>query len=662
MKKIPVLLSFLIGIATTTGSSAQPEQGPGTPTTLPEILVEGASITRGFEETLHEQPATIHSISGEDIEKMDSRTTLDLIRRIPGVTAENYNQQGVAAAYSFRGFRLGHGIGAASYLDGIPYNEINNPEGDGYPDYNTVLPESIERLEVIKGLASPRFGAYAQAGVLHFITKERGDYSKLKLSTGSWGYHRGVMEIARNKDRFFTYNAISTEQGNGYRNHSEFSGGNIFSRFGYDLGHDDTVRLTLHSYKTAWNAPGPLPQADWDSGNLKRQITDGGGNKKKNMVSVDYTKVLTASSEISLLAYGYGSDYTRWTAANNVERHDERNTAGARASYFTSNTLAGLVNELLLGIDYENADSQARSWNVLHPLTRERANLNLSGDFSFRSMAFYFQDDIRPSSSVKLSLGGRYEIFDGELDNNLTGVSSSYSEQIFNPKGGVLITPRDGLELYGNIGTGFVLPSGFLKFENSRVDPSKLRSYDLGTRYQPLPEALLQLSLYRTDTEDEVIVDPITLTETNAGETRRQGVEASAEWYLYRDILVYLSGASQDAKYVAYNTRNGNFTGKKISRVPELIANAGLEYFPERGWGGALNASYTGARWNNNANTIREQAYLIANASIRYAIPEATFTLFLNNLLDKKYSELRGAADYYPADPFNITFTVALNL
>ena len=88
---------------------------------------------------------------------------------------------------------------------------------------------------MIKGLSSPLYGGYAQAGTFHYITKDRGDYSKIKLSGGSWNYYRGVAEVAREYERFFTYNAVSAEQGDGYRDNSEFDGGNLFSRFGYNI-------------------------------------------------------------------------------------------------------------------------------------------------------------------------------------------------------------------------------------------------------------------------------------------------------------------------------------------------------------------------------------------------------------------------------------------
>ncbi len=626
---------------------------------LPDIVVTDR-LVKGFEEKLHEQPATIHSISADEIEKMDVKRTLDLIRRIPGVTAEDYNQQGVAAAYSFRGFRAGHGIGAASYLDGIPYNEINHVDGDGYPDYNTILPESVERLEVIKGLSSPLYGGYAQAGILHYITKDRGDFNKIKLSTGSWNYHRGVAEIAREYDRFFTYNAISFEQGDGYRDHSEFNGGNIFSRFGYKLDEESSVRLTLHSYKTTWDAPGPLSQADWDADNLKKAITDGGGDKEKNMVSLDYNRQLSQTSAISLLAYGYNSDFTRWVGSKNEERHDERDTFGSRAMYNLSSDLAGFKNDLVLGVDYECIDSQARKWNIQSPDNRVRASEKLSGDFDYQNTSLYFQEDFWPASFMKLTLGGRYEIYDGDLKNNLEGTESSFSEEAFNPKGGILVTPFEGLELYGNIGTGFVLPKGFLKFENPQLDPSEITSYDLGVRFLPVAEMLLQLSVFRTDTKDEVITDPITMEETNAGETRRQGIEAGAEWYAIPDLLVYVNGAYQDAEYVDYNTSGGDFSGNEIKRVPEYIVKAGLEYFPELGLGGSLTGKYTGERWSDNANTIREDDFWIFNASARYAMEQVTFTLFLNNIFDEKYAELRGVDSYYPSDPFNVTLSCSL--
>lgn len=658
------LLALLISTIVIATAHAQPDQSSeeqSSPVTkLPDIVVTDR-LVKGFEEKLHEQPATIHSISADELDNMDVKRTLDLIRRIPGVTAEDYNQQGVAAAYSFRGFRCGHGIGAASYLDGIPYNEINHVDGDGYPDYNTILPESIERLEVLKGLSSPLYGGYAQAGVLHYITKDRGNFNKIKLSTGSWNYHRGVAEIAREYDRFFTYNALSTEQGDGYRDHSEFSGGNIFSRFGYKLDGDATVRLTLHSYKTVWDAPGPLTEEDWNDDNLKAAPTDGGGDKEKNMASLDYNRKLTRMSTLSLLAYGYNSDFTRWVGAGNEERHDERDTAGSRVMYSLSADLAGFKNNLVLGVDYEYSDSQARKWNIQSPDNRVRASVTLSGDFDYQNTSLYLQEDFWPFSFMKLMLGGRYEMFDGDLKNNLTDMESSFSEQVFSPKGGILVTAFDGLELFGNIGTGFVLPGGYLKFENDSLDPSELTSYDLGTRYLPVPEILFQLSLFRTDTKDEVITDPMTMEETNAGETRRQGIEAAVEWYVMPDFLVYLNGVYQDAEYVDYNTSGGDFSGNAINRVPEWIARAGLEFFPERGFGGSLAAKYTGERWNDNANSVREDDYWILDASMRYAMRAVTFTLFLNNILDEKYAELRGVADYYPSDPFNVVLSCSLD-
>jgi iron complex outermembrane receptor protein len=425
---------------------------------LEEIVVTDL-LTKGFEEKLHEEPATIYTITSDEIEKMDVKRTLDLIRRIPGVTAEDYNQQGVAAAYSFRGFRAGHGVGAASYLDGIPYNEINHVDGDGYPDYNTILPESIERLEVIKGLSSPLYGGYAQAGTLHYVTKDRGDFSKIKLSAGSWNYYRGVAEIAREYDRFFTYNAVSAEQGDGYRDHSEFDGGNLFSRFGYKIDDVSTIRLTLHSYKTNWNAPGPLSQEDWDNDNLTKASTDGGGDKTKNMASLDYNRQLTKTASVSILAYGYDSDFTRWVGAANEERHDERKTFGSRAMANFSGDLASFRNNLTLGIDFETIESEARKWNIESPDNRVRESVKLSGDYDYSNTALYFQEDFWPVAFMKIMVGGRYEMFDGDLTNNLTDTDYSYSESIFNPKGGVLITPVDGLDFFANIGKGFVLPS-----------------------------------------------------------------------------------------------------------------------------------------------------------------------------------------------------------
>ena len=662
-KGLRIFLSCLLSLLLIIASVALAEEKEeAKPETMPEVVVVGEPLVKGLQEKLQEQPATIHSVYGDEIEKMDIKRTLDIIRRIPGVMAENYNQQGVAAAYSFRGFRAGHGIGAGCYLDGIPYNEINHVDGDGYPDYNTILPESIERLEVIKGLFSPLYGGYAQAGILHYITKDRGNDTNIKLSTGAWNYQRGVFEISREKDPFYTYNGIDSETGDGYRDHSEWQKGTVFSRFGYKIDEKSNVRLTLHSYKIAWDAPGPLPKADWDDGNLKKATTDGGGDKQKYMASVDYSRSLSKSSEINVVGYGYHSDFTRWVGASNEERDDLRDTFGSRAMYFLSSHIAGMENGLIIGVDYEFNNSDAHKWSVQHPKTRERKKETLSGEFDFHNIALYFQDDFRPSPFVKFSLGSRYEIFRGDLSNNnkLTNKESSYNEEVFNPKAGILITLVKGVDIYGNVGTGFVLPAGFKKFENAKLDPARLISYEVGTRFQPLPKAQFQLALFRTDTKDELIIDPITLEEINAGETRREGVEGSAEYYFTPALLVYLNGVYQKAEYTDYKTKDGDFSGKDIQRVPKYIASTGIEYFPAKGFGGSLTGTYTGERWSDAQNTVREDDFFIVNASLRYAWQKYTVTLFANNLFDKKYAELRGATDYYPNDPFNVTLSLSM--
>ena len=91
-------------------------------------------------------------------------------------------------------------------------------------------------------------------------------------------------------------------------------------------------------------------------------------------------------------------------------------------------------------------------------------------------------------------------------------------------------------------------------------------SYEVGTRFQPLPNAQFQLALFRTDAKNEVITDPITLVETSAGKTRREGFEGSAEYYFTPDLFVYLNGAYQKAKYTDRNTKDGDFSGNDVRR------------------------------------------------------------------------------------------------
>ena len=73
-------------------------------------------------------------------------------------------------------------------LDGVPVNDPTNLLGGAF-DFSTLSVDNIERVEIVRGPLSSRFGSEAMAGVIHVISRRgRGDSGwGAELAAGSFG-------------------------------------------------------------------------------------------------------------------------------------------------------------------------------------------------------------------------------------------------------------------------------------------------------------------------------------------------------------------------------------------------------------------------------------------------------------------------------------------
>ena len=124
------------------------------------------SATRGATEVRRfSEPAAISLIIPNPMERGTGRVTADLLREAPGVHVQQTSAgQG---AVILRGL-VGNQV--LLMVDGIPLN--NGTYRDGPGQYlATIDPESVERIEVIRGPGSVLYGSDAQGGVVNIITR-----------------------------------------------------------------------------------------------------------------------------------------------------------------------------------------------------------------------------------------------------------------------------------------------------------------------------------------------------------------------------------------------------------------------------------------------------------------------------------------------------------
>ncbi len=143
----------------------------------------------------------------------------ELFKRAPGVMTTEFNQGTTSGKLSFRGFNGEGEINAVKLLvDGIPANS-----NDGNMPYlDAIFPLDIESIEVVRGTNDARYGLNNIAGNAQINTRTGGNYTKGRVSYGSFDTRNTEVSAGLEK------NGFSQNYFVGYRGIGELSGSRGF--------------------------------------------------------------------------------------------------------------------------------------------------------------------------------------------------------------------------------------------------------------------------------------------------------------------------------------------------------------------------------------------------------------------------------------------------
>lgn len=136
-------------------------------------------------EKVKDIPASVYIVTRSDIEKFGYTTLTDIIENIPGVY-NIYNYNGVSGNFGVRGFwnPKSQNSSIAILVNGVSQLTITDNDRSNPFERINILPESIDRIEFIKGPMGVIYGNGASFGVINIITNES-DKTFLSASTGS---------------------------------------------------------------------------------------------------------------------------------------------------------------------------------------------------------------------------------------------------------------------------------------------------------------------------------------------------------------------------------------------------------------------------------------------------------------------------------------------
>ena len=125
----------------------------------------------GTEVDLRDAPASISVVTREDIERKPMASIAEVLGTLPGVTG-GYSATGAGSKISFRGMPDRYTL---ILVDGkrIGSSQLLGHRPDTIPqDLDWLSPESIERIEVVRGAMSSLYGSEAMGGVINIITRK----------------------------------------------------------------------------------------------------------------------------------------------------------------------------------------------------------------------------------------------------------------------------------------------------------------------------------------------------------------------------------------------------------------------------------------------------------------------------------------------------------
>jgi outer membrane receptor protein involved in Fe transport len=549
-------------------------------TTIPEVVVEGDAITEDKgnisvkSETL---PASVYVVSKEDIENMPVRHYLDMFRKIPGMITSHYGQGDIADGFGMRGYESGHGSQVAIFVDGVPINIPHHSHSHGFADIGWLVPEMIERIEVIKGPFSALYGNFALGGVINIITKKSDKSPTIGAEAGSYGSMRGITTISKSEWKLTPFLVYEAYRKDGYRDNSDYTRYNLFNKLTIPLW-DGKLSVRVHYVKRDWGAPGYLSVDDVKSGLKKRtdaiNSTDGGDSEYYNLV-LNYTP---KGGEAGLHAtlYAASEDLNRYaTFPPSPQRleHNERKFVGWNILY---NYMPVKSLSLIFGTDgrYDNGDRQRYN-------TTNRAINSTTQNWHVEelSVGLFFQGQYKPTDFLKFVGGLRYDRFDFDIENKIRTVNSGSGDtSIFSPKIGLVITPFSNLNIFANKGLGFRSPAvdemspADRDYKNFNLKPAKVDTWDMGFNTTLFEKLHLAFDYYQTDMEREI--RQVGSESLAIGESKRDGYEIEAKFYATNNLAFY-----SNYGWVKARIKNPSTAGQdKVTGVPKDYVGAGVDW------------------------------------------------------------------------------------
>ncbi len=593
---------------------------------LEQVLIKGQAL-RGAN-----APFSSTTFDADEVRDKRVGQPQELFRFVPGMAVRNFGLSGVADTFVLRGFGSGgHGGDVGVVIDGIALNEAMS-HADGYADFNVVIPLEIVSMTVYRGPVSALYGNFNRGGLIAIQTRKGGAYRNADLSLGSnttvdAQAALGATLAGGSQSLNLAAQLFHTD---GFRPQSEFDRGTLAGRWAIDLSPQLQMSVAARLHRGEGDSPAYLTRAQFDvdpTGKDPRAQNDGA---EKDFATLRGDLAWQWSPQVRLLAFAYGTqqEFTRWfsrpvDATSWAQREEgyDRDVFGAgvnlngrlAAGAGPLNWVAG-IETFRESTDYTFYEGLAQRVRVSPAIYDRTVDLNSASLFAEIEAPFHRL--FRPW------LGVRHDRFTGQCSRKGTEPGTDPCERLSttrrtSPKLGVRSDVAAGVQLRASWAEGFALPSNFIKYSAGAagLKPNVFRQTEVGGAVRGAA-VRADLAWYRITSTNEFRTIAPGVYE-NAGETLRDGIEASLGWTPLADLDLTLTYGRMDSEIRA--NANPALVGRKVTGVPDDALTLTAGYAPPAGWGGNATLRRQASYAINADNSVTGGAYSTVDLALTHA-------------------------------------------
>lgn len=632
------------------------------------------------EQKIADAPATIISISADQIEKYGWRDLKDVFRTLVGIDVSYDTQGEVRTLVIMRGL-----LGNQKILilqDGQRQSTIT---GERIVYGHNMPLHFYQRIEIIYGPASALYGPEAYAGVVNLITKSGNDVNGLEAGAAYASTEAVISQVmfgqTFDEDSDFIIGG-RLYHGNDYPLHEDYADYEAVNRYSGRLGEfekdypikDWNVLFKLRynnltiggdwQHELETNAPSTIPT------NYAYIEDDLWGQDIRHLYARYVHEVNERTALTARVSVG---DYSLNPATNFYVVQDIALTAAAPSyKYAYSGYLSANLQldwmprewlQMIGGILYEPVKSFPKTKNLDNGPFRFEGDLvdnmqdppfdlvdpngyvfglvgltnPIFGERNYYNLGGFIQAQINATNTLAITTGGR-------LDYN-----SIYDETI-NPRLGIVYRPSSQLSLKAMYGTAYIQPSNYYRWENfanpfiihvpnEHIKPEKMRTISLSATTYLSRNWSLRGEIFRNDLQD--IIRPVIISSAvqngypfyNPYRTVI-GLEPAVDWAETNDNQgeVYTQGIELDLRYqfdrfginLSYSYLDGEdkLQNHPVAKVSPHKINANLDYTGDH-FTAAVSLRYYSEVGTEKSNTVYgdpgDQSYEFAGAFITYA-------------------------------------------